>query len=164
MPKFSAVESLLTVAGLKLMARTLRRAIFRSSSVGVKKNRKGTLLLLTALVLLAGDIHPDPGSSSPAVASCEFLCTICGQCVGEDPAAICCDNCKRWTHIWCGGGVSLEEYNRMVDNTDHSPWFYPACIASEFPYHQTSAVQTPRLALKFHPLAGIIPLQCHAYA
>ena len=26
----------------------------------------------------------------------------------------------------------------MVDNTDDSPWFCPACFASEFPYHQTS--------------------------
>ena len=26
----------------------------------------------------------------------------------------------------------------MVDNTDDSPWFCPACFASELPYHQTS--------------------------
>ena len=107
--------------------------------MGVNKICRGTtLLLLTALVLLAGDIHPNPGPSSPAVASCEFPCTICGYSVDEDHAAICCNNCERWTHIWCSGGVSLEEYNIIVDNTDDSPWFCPACFASEHPYHQTS--------------------------
>lgn len=82
-------------------------------------------------------------------------------------AAICCDNCKRWTHIWCGGGVSLEEYNRIVDNTDDSPWFCLACFALELPYHQTSKLSYADTLVSTQippPSWKIVPLQCHAYA
>ena len=129
-----ARRSTVALGGVAMAGEGLRRARFWADAVGTTWKRQSALWLVASL-LLAGDIHPNPG---PPAETGVFPCTLCGQNVGDDDAAICCDSCEKWSHIWCGGGVSLDEYNRMVDHPDDDLWFCPSCYASELPYRDCS--------------------------
>ena len=67
------------------------------------------------LLLLAGDVHPNPGpvntcsnSNQPLVKnpngkSCKFPCGVCSHRVQWNSKAIQCDECSVWFHVKCMG-------------------------------------------------------------
>ena len=58
-------------------------------------SRKVTMLrIFFSLLLLGGDIHPNPG---PA----KFPCGICSKPVKINQRGTCCDLCDRWYHTRC---------------------------------------------------------------
>ena len=70
------------------------------------------------LLLLAGDIHVNPG---PAL----FPCTTCDNPVLDDQRGVCCDLCDRWTHADCAR-VNEDEYEKLSSDVN-TEWFCHCC-------------------------------------
>ena len=58
----------------------------------IKWNRKSFCF---SLLLLCGDIQPNPGQTV------DFPCSVCGNNVSNNDKAVCCDSCDMWVHVSC---------------------------------------------------------------
>ena len=47
----------------------------------------------TSLLLVCGDINPNPGPAS------SFPCLVCGVEVLDVVKVVCCDSCDKWVHV-----------------------------------------------------------------
>ena len=84
--------------------------------------------MVVVSILLAGDIHPNPGPV-------RHPCGICGTPVAESHRAVCCDYCDQWVHIRCAG-ISQSVYNRLSETSNE--WYCSLCSGIEYPYQPES--------------------------
>ena len=93
-------------------------AVQSPSVLCVNKNK----LILTLLLLLCGDILPNPGPTN-----IRFPSTVCCKSVSYSQKGIECSRCERWTHASCAN-VSNKEYAALsADET--IVWYCPECVA-----------------------------------
>ena len=83
------------------------------------------------LLLLCGDIAPNPGPS-------KYPCTVCHKRVTSSQRGIECSQCERWTHALCAS-VSDGDYIELTKDASLS-WFCPDCsvFLYELPYANLS--------------------------
>ena len=74
---------------------------------------KGQRVFLTLILILSGDIHPNPGPP------CVYPCGICETPVNWSNCAVCCDDCSIWYHKSCFG-MSTHEYERLANKSNIS--------------------------------------------
>ena len=78
----------------------------------VSKHSK--LLVMTLLLLLAGDVETNLGPDSTLSSS--FPCGLCGVDANWLNGGIACENCDRWYHKSCAD-LSLSSFNRMANTS-----------------------------------------------
>ena len=93
--------------------------LYRSDSI---------MKIVVVSILLAGDIHPNPGPV-------RHPCGVCGTPVAESHRAVCCDYCDQWVHIRCAG-ISQSVYNRLSETSNE--WYCSQCSGTEYPYQSES--------------------------
>ena len=120
-------------------------------------------LLLTALLLLAGDV--------PGPVTCP--CSVCWRPVKCNQRALQCDCCQLWVHCTCSG-VSNQEYCYFQELEVFS-WCCPRCLVEQLPFHDCSVMSMSDsdfscagsdLSLCYPLKAGtfhIAHLNCHSY-
>eukprot|EP00112_Aurelia_sp_Birch-Aquarium-sp1_P008427 Seg1927.10 transcript_id=Seg1927.10/GoldUCD/mRNA.D3Y31 product="hypothetical protein" protein_id=Seg1927.10/GoldUCD/D3Y31 len=84
--------------------------------VGLDVDRKQSLSLLVALLIVSGDVSQNPGPRQ------RCHCPVCKTCVRK--RGIQCDGCDKWVHPECVN-LSEQEYNRLGESDEQ--WFCPAC-------------------------------------
>ena len=77
-----------------------------------------TILALHTIMLLAGDVEPNPGPSQTAP------CLICDKGVSWRSKALQCDGCNRWLHARCIA-IDNRTFTTLQNNPD--PWLCPQC-------------------------------------
>ena len=81
-----------------------------------------------AFLLLAGDIHPNPG---PSRTNWKHPCNVCAKPVKRNQDVLQCDECGLWTHLKCVPAaihMTTAEYHR-ISQTDEN-WY---CINCQLP-------------------------------
>ena len=73
------------------------------------------LILISMLLLISGDIHPNPGPIDP--------CSVCSRRVTWGNRSIQCTNCSLWVHLSCSG-LSPADFRKI--SPGHS-WTCPMC-------------------------------------
>ena len=76
------------------------------------------------LLLLAGDVLPNPGPI-------QHPCAVCCKCVRSNQRALQCDKCQLWSHIKCVGIV--DSVYRELQAKDAFSWQCPLCLFAELP-------------------------------
>ena len=90
----------------------------------INRNR----LVFSVLLLLCGDILPNPGP-----ASVKYPCTVCSKSVSYSQKGIECSRCDRWTHALCAK-VTYEDY-AMLSADVTIEWRCPDCaVISDLPF------------------------------
>ena len=79
------------------------------------------LILIFMLLLISGDIHPNPGPIDP--------CSVCSRRVTWGNRLIQCTNCSLWVHL-SGSGLSPADFRKI--SPGHS-WTCPMCPFSSQP-------------------------------
>ena len=79
------------------------------------------LILISTLLLISGDIHPNPGPIDP--------CSVCSRRVTWGNRSIQCTNCSFWVHLSCSG---LSPFDFRKISPGHS-WTFPMCPSSSQP-------------------------------
>ena len=104
------------------------------------------LILISMLLLISGDIHPNPGPIDP--------CSVCSRRVTWGNRSIQCTGCSLWVHLSCSG-LSPADFRKI--SPGHS-WTCPMCPSSSQP-PPPSHTPIPYLHsfLHLHPLTLQIP-------
>ena len=68
----------------------------RLSSKNHPTNTKPSSALLNLLILLSGDVSPNPGPRAP-----KYPCGVCCKAVNWGQDAVKCDECDAWYHVPC---------------------------------------------------------------
>ena len=76
------------------------------------------LILISMLLLISGDIHPNPGPIDP--------CSVCSRRVTWGNRLIQCTGCSLWVHLSCSG-LSPADFQKI--SPGHS-WTFPMCPSS----------------------------------
>ena len=76
------------------------------------------LILIIMLLLISGDIHPNPGPIDP--------CSVCSRRVTWGNRLVQCINCSLWVHLSCSG-LSPADFRKI--SPGHS-WTCPMCPSS----------------------------------
>ena len=79
------------------------------------------LILISILLLISGDIHPNPGPIDP--------CSVCSRRVTWGNRSIQCTGCSLWVHLSCSG-LSPADFRKI--SPGHS-WTCPMCPSSSQP-------------------------------
>ena len=79
------------------------------------------LILISMLLLISGDIHPNPGPIDP--------CSVCSCRVTWGNRSIQCTGCSLWVHLSCSG-LSPADFCKI--SPGHS-WTCPMCPSSHTP-------------------------------
>ena len=79
------------------------------------------LILISMLLLISGDIHPNPGHIDP--------CSVCSRRVTWGNRSIQCTGCSLWVHLSCSG-LSPADFRKI--SPGHS-WTCPMCPSSSQP-------------------------------
>ena len=79
------------------------------------------LILISILLLISGDIHPNPGPIDP--------CSVFSRRVTWGNRSIQCTNCSLWVHLSCSG-LSPADFRKI--SPGHS-WTCPMCPSSSQP-------------------------------
>ncbi|PIK46418.1 hypothetical protein BSL78_16704 [Apostichopus japonicus] len=95
-----------------------KRALAASSRRHQERPLKFYKLAFIYLLLMAGDIHTNPGPNY------KFPCGLCSKPVRINQRGIQCDNCNIWYHIKCTD-VSVATYDRL-SGTDED-WLCNQC-------------------------------------
>ena len=78
-------------------------------------------LILISILLISGDIHPNPGPIDP--------CSVCSRRVTWGNRSIQCTGCSLWVHLSCSG-LSPADFRKI--SPGHS-WTCPMCPSSSQP-------------------------------
>ena len=70
-----------------------------------------TKITLMSLLMLCGDIHPNPGPRS-----LKYPCGICSKAVTNSCKAIQCDHCDIWIHNKCSGITNSRYEHHQIDS------------------------------------------------
>ena len=89
------------------------------------------LILILMLLLISGDIHPNPGPIDP--------CSVCSRRVTWGNRSIQCTNCFLWVHLSCSG-FSPSDFCKI--SPEHF-WTCPICPSSS----QTPSLSHPNRVL-----------------
>ena len=105
------------------------------------------LLLISILLLISSDIHPNPGPIDP--------CSVCSRRVTWGNRSIQCTGCSLWVHLSCSG-LSLADFRKI--SPGHS-WTCPMCPSSSQPPPPPSHIPIPypHSFPHLHPLTLQIP-------
>ena len=87
---------------------------------------------LIGLLLLCGDIEPNPGP-------CVNLCSVCSAPVEADQHGIYCEVCLNWNHPACVN-MSLDDYFQWGKIEDG--WVCPRCDREAFPFYDVSQLSS----------------------
>ena len=79
------------------------------------------LILIFMLLLISGDIHPNPGPTDP--------CSVCSRRVTWGNRSVQCTNCFLWVHLSCSG-LYPADFRKI--SPGHS-WTCPMCPCSSQP-------------------------------
>ena len=79
------------------------------------------LILISMLLLISKDIHPNPGPIDP--------CPVCSRGVTWGNRSIQCTGCSLWVHLSCSG-LSPADFRKI--SPGHS-WTCPMCPSSSQP-------------------------------
>ena len=79
------------------------------------------LILISMLLLISGDIHPNPGPIDP--------CSVCSRRVTWGNRSIQCTNCSLWVHLSCSG-LSPADFRKISPGNS---WTCPMCPSSSQP-------------------------------
>ena len=79
------------------------------------------LILISMLLLISKDIHPNPGPIDP--------CSVCSRRVTWGNRSIQCTGCSLWVHLSCSG-LSPADFRKI--SPGHS-WTCPMCPSSSQP-------------------------------
>ena len=79
------------------------------------------LILISMLLLISGDIQPNPGPIDP--------CSVCSRRVTWGNRSIQCTGCSLWVHLSCSG-LSPADFRKI--SPGHS-WTCPMCPSSSQP-------------------------------
>ena len=104
------------------------------------------LILIFILLLISGDIHPNPGPIDP--------CSVCSRRVTWRNRSVQCTSCSLWVYLSCSG-LSPADFRKI--SLGHS-WTCPMCPSSSQPpplSHTLILYLYPSLYL--HPLTHQIP-------
>ena len=77
------------------------------------------LRLRILLLLMSGNVHPNPGSIFP--------CSVCAGNVTWRGKSVQCSTCSKWVHLRCSQ-LSLSKF-RTLDNS-HSWSYPPSCVST----------------------------------
>ena len=104
------------------------------------------LILISMLLLISGDIHPNPGPIDP--------CSVCSRRVTWGNRSIQCTNCSLRVHLSCSG-LSPADFPKI--SPGHS-WTCPMCPSSSQPFPPShTLILYLHLFLYLHPLTLQIP-------
>ena len=85
------------------------------------------LSLILMLLLISGDIHPNPGPIDP--------CSVCSRRVTWGNRSVQCTNCSLWVHLSCSG-LSPADFRKISPGYS---WTCPMCpSSSQLPLPLTS--------------------------
>ena len=79
------------------------------------------LILIFMLLLISGDIHPNPGPIDP--------CSVCSCRVIWGNRLVQCTNCSLWVHFSCSGLSPADFYKISLGHS----WTCPMCPSSSQP-------------------------------
>ena len=88
----------------------------------------------------------DLNCNIPATAkrNIKYPCGTCHKSVNKNQKAIECSTCLNWIH-WKCNGLSLKEYECLVQEDDNVPWQCILCdieeMASKFPFGHLSKIE-----------------------
>ena len=119
------------------------------------------LRLLILLLLMSGNVHPNPGPIFP--------CSVCaGNVTWRSKSVLCC-TCSKWVHLWCSQ-LSLSKFrtlgsshswscfpcrNTMTPSSDSSD-MYTSTVESGPPSIDAALSHHPRLQTSYPPSAHSI--------
>ena len=117
-------------------------------------------LLILLLLLMSGNVHPNPGSIFP--------CSVCaGNVTWRGKSVLCC-TCSKWVHLWCSQ-LSLSKFRAL--GSSHS-WSCFPCRNTVIPSSDSSDMYTSTVqfgppsidaALSHHPrLQTSYPQSAHS--
>ena len=97
-------------------------------------------LILILMLLISGDIHPNPGPIDP--------CSVCSRRVTWKNRSVKCTNCSLWVHFSCSG-LSPADFRKI---SPRHFWTCPMCPPSSQPLSSllhtnsvSSSIHTPNL-------------------
>ena len=93
-------------------------------------NQGSQKTLCCILLLVSGDVHPNPGPSF------RYPCSVWGVSVRSNQRALLCDDCGLWCHCRCCG-VDVAQYNYFQLQVDFS-WICPFCLGKALPFNDCS--------------------------
>ena len=89
-------------------------------TIDTSHSRNFKYFVIAALMLLAGDVNPNPGPV-------KYPCSMCKKPVAKNHRALQCDQCDSWVHIKCDNPpMTPKEYGKFTTNTNLS-WECPSC-------------------------------------
>ena len=91
------------------------------------------------MLLISGDIHPNPGPIDP--------CSVCSRRVTWGNRSVQCINCSLWVHLSCSG-LSPTDFRKI--SPGHS-WTCPMCPSSSQPLPSLSHPNFVSLSLSVSP-------------
>ena len=97
------------------------------------------LILIFMLLLISGDIHPNPGPIDP--------CSVCSRRVTWGNRSVQCTNCSLWVHLPCSG-LSPADFRKI--SPGHS-WTCPMCPSSSQPLPSLSHPNPVSLSFSVSP-------------
>jgi hypothetical protein len=101
-----------------MAAPTTRKQLQMTIDSQESKNFK--FLTLAILILLSGDVNPNPGPV-------KYPCSVCEKPVAKNHRALQCDQCDSWVHIKCDNPpMTPKEYEKFMTIT-HLTWECPSC-------------------------------------
>ena len=111
----------------------------------IKQSRKLTryqcyFLTLSLLLMLAGDINPNPGTPTTVKRTPKYPCTVCDRGVRSNSKAVSCDNCELWTHINCCHMDGCD-YNALQNSLPDFSFLCNNCLQGQLPFSDTIEVQ-----------------------
>ena len=80
-------------------------------------------LLILALLLISGNVHPNPGTISNHPHP-RYLCSICHLDVGRD--SLQCSACHKWVHFLCSS-LTCADFRIICATGTAVGWRYPVC-------------------------------------
>ena len=86
------------------------------------KVNKTFLFINVLLLLIGGDVNPNPGPV-------KYPCGLCSKAVRSNQDGLCCDGCDKWHHLKClPDAISLtkEEYLDLAQNSTRN-WYCYKC-------------------------------------
>ena len=95
--------------------------------------------IVLAILLLAGDVHPNPG---PINRETIYPCGYCQQHVGWSCSGVGCETCNVWYHREC---VSITHSHYLALNNSAHVWICFKCQTPNFSYSSISITGSPEI-------------------
>ena len=67
---------------------------------------------LAVLLIIAGDVHTNPGPPKITDVKLKPQCTMCRELIHQD-LSLQCNTCRGWCHISCSGNKEKKQYYRL---------------------------------------------------